>query len=262
MHPLAVVLLLTRGAGDVTVRSESPTYEVTLPAEYKPSLDQQTPPLFVRLCGRENWAYVRVSFVDKQAALPQNPAGVKAEDVLNCIPLPPDSKWTFSSRPWKDFDIGTVEYHAAVDGLAVMGLAAVLPLVNGSVTVVVSAPEPLEKECRLDFDKILTRFTKAPTNWHPPEYYHKIQMFTRVGIAGVVVLALYPIAWAAFFRGMPLLAHWPRTLWLLIAAVLLFIPMQSPGGTTLISNVLVNVMLPLVLVMFAVRRIKMGIEEG
>ena len=44
------------------------------------------------------------------------------------------------------------------------------------------------------------------------------------------------------------------------AAGLLFVPINSPGETSLVSNLLVNAVGPVILLLFAARRIKLGIE--
>ena len=162
---------------------------------------------------------------------------------------------------WKDFDVASFEYRAVVKNLPVIGLAVVLPLINGHLTLMVYAPDPLEKECREDFSALLPRISKAPSNWHSTEYFQKVEMMNRVAIAGVVVLALYPIAWVIAFRGNPMRAHWLRTGWLVAAAVILFIPINSPGEMTLLCNLLVNAVVPAVLLLFAARRIKLAVDD-
>jgi len=83
-----------------------------------------------------------------------------------------------------------------------------------------------------------------------------------VGKAGGLALLLYPVGWLLFFRSDPLRAHWGRVAWLGAAAVLLFIPITSPGPTTILNNLVVNALVPLVLLTLMVRRVKMGIDEG
>jgi hypothetical protein len=257
---LALAAILPASGGDVVIKSPQPAYELSLPVGYEPATPRETPPRYVRACGSETWTKISVTLIEGSKVLPQNLSGVTAEETLPCVPLPPDAKWSFSRLPWKGFDIGAVEYRAVVKDLPVIGVAVVLPLVSGSLTIIVSAPDPLEKECREDFREILSRVTKAPSPWHPPEYYQKIRTRELVGQAGVALLTLYPIAWLIFFRGHPMRAHWLRTGWLVAIAVLLFVPMTSPGETSLISNMLVNGIVPLLLLSFAARRVKMGLE--
>jgi hypothetical protein len=79
-----------------------------------------------------------------------------------------------------------------------------------------------------------------------------------MGAAGMIVL--YLVAWATLFREDPMRFHWLRTLWLAAAAVLLFLPITSPGEMTFINNVVVNLMIPMTLLLFVARRIKIAIE--
>jgi hypothetical protein len=83
-----------------------------------------------------------------------------------------------------------------------------------------------------------------------------------VTACGGGVMLLYLIAWAVYFRGDPMRAHWVRVVWQVVVAVLLFIPITSPGETTLANNLLVNALIPMLLLLFAVRRVKLGIEMG
>ena len=257
---LVAAALLSPAADDVVIKSPQPVYELSLPSGYAPTTPRELPARYVRSCGDEPWVRVSVTLVESSRVLTQNLAGVTAEETLPSVFLPPDAKWTFSRLPWKGFEIGAVEYHAVVKDLPVLGLAVVLPLLSGSLTIIVSAPDPLEKECREDFKAILSRITKAPTNWHPPEHYQKIRTREGVGLAGAALLGLYPVAWLIFFRGHPMRAHWLRTGWLTAVAVLLFVPMTSPGETSMISNLLVNGIVPLLLLSFAARRVKLGLE--
>jgi len=267
-HALLVLALMTAGSQNSpstvttspSISSSNPVYELSLPAGYVAVVPLETPARYIRSCGRESWARLSVVVVDSKEVLPQNVSGVRAEDVQSRVPFPPEAKWTFQPMRWKDFDIGSFEYRAVVKDLPVLGIAAVLPLQGGSLTILVYAPEPLEKECREEFGGIFARFTKAPTSWHSAEYYQQVRRMNRVAAAGGVMMVLYVVAWAIFFRDDPLRAHWLRTAWLVVNAVLLFLPITSPGEMTFTNNLAVNLMVPLVLLMFAARRIKVGIE--
>ena len=159
-------------------------------------------------------------------------------------------------------DVGVVEYRAVVKNLPVIGLSAVLPLARNALTLTLYAPDPLEKEVREDFNEILSRITKASSDWRTPEEFRKIETIEMVGKAGTGLLALYPIVWLIFFRGFPMRAHWVRTAWFVLVAVLLFVPITSPGPTSLWCNLITNLFLPLLFISFAVRRVKLGIEMG
>ena len=201
---LALALLEQGTPENAAIHSSSPAYELTLPGGYWPVAPRETPIRYSRSRGRESWARVNAIIADSKEALPQNLDGLRAEDVLSRVPLPPEAKWTFHPHPWKDFEVGSFEYRAVVRDLPVLGLAAVLPLQGGSLTILVYAPEPLEKECREDFSEILARITKAPTSWHSPEYYRKVRSMNLVGMSGAVLLTLYLIAWAVIFHGYPM----------------------------------------------------------
>lgn len=244
------------------MKSGSPSYEIRLPSGFEETATEEPLRRFIRFRGRDTWTKVTAVVASSLTVLPQPKSGIQPEDILPLIPLPPDAKWTFAPMKWKDFEIGSIEYRAVVNNLPVVGMATVLPMTTGTVTLLFSAPTPLEKECREEFAATLLGVIRAPTHWHSPEYYQKVRTLDRVGVAGLALVALYPMAWAVFFRGEPLRAHWVRTLWLAAAAVVLFIPISSPGDTTVINNMLVNGVLPVILLLFAARRIKLGIEEG
>ena len=82
----------------------------------------------------------------------------------------------------------------------------------------------------------------------------------KVTMVGAALFALYPMAWLIFFRGRPLAAHWLRTGWLFMIALLLFSPITSPGPTSIANNLVVNALVPLVFVMMTIRRLKLGID--
>jgi len=258
---VALATILLQANPDAVHRSKLPTYELTLPPGYDPTLPRETIPRYTRRSGRESWAVISVIILDNKSVLPQDPTGAKVEATLPSVILPPEAKWTFVPRKWKDFEIGTIEYRAVVKDLLVIGLAAVVPLGTGTVTITVQAPETFEKDCREDLQQMLQRMEQAPSHWHPPEHFQKIQSLARYAWIGAGLVALYLIVWFLFLKGRPMIAHWPRTAWMVIAAVMLFIPIHSPGETSLESNLLVNAVMPAVMLLFAARRIKMGIEE-
>jgi hypothetical protein len=259
---LGLMLAQSAAQDGSRIQSTTPLYEMSLPDGYSPVRPRETPIRYTRPRGRDSWARVSVILASRQDVIPQNPKGVQADEVLSHAGLPPEAKWTFVPLRWKDFDVGALEYKAVVGDLPVFGIAAVLPLQNGSLTITAYAPEPLEKECREDFSEVLSRITKAPSPWHSAEYYRKIHEMNIVAACGGGLLLLYLIAWALFFRSDPLRAHWLRVAWQAAIAVLLFIPISSPGETTLANNLLLNAVMPMVLLLFAVRRIKLAIEMG
>lgn len=256
---LLLALAASASADDLVVTSSLPTYEVTLPKGYGHTTPRESPLRYVRSCGREDWATISLSFVPV-APLPQNPSGITLEEVLPLVALPPDAKRTFMIVRWQDFDIGVVEYRAVVKNLPVIGLSAVLPLRGNSLTMTLYAPEPLEKELREDFKDMLGRIRKTSCPWHTPEDFRRMEKARTVAIAGGALAALYLPVWGLAFRGFPMRAHWVRTAWFIMVALLLFYPISSPGGTTMYSNLVVNGVLPLAYLLFAARRIKLGIE--
>jgi hypothetical protein len=253
-------MIPSAAADDVVIKSPVPVYELTLPGAYQPTIPREDPFRYVRSCGRESWARVSVVLVNGTQPLKQNPAGITMEEILPFVPLPPDAKPAFSTIPWRDLDIGVIEYRAVVKDLPVIGRSAVLPLQGNALTLTVYAPDPLEKEMKDDFNIVLALISKTSTTWHTAAELKKIGTLETIGKAAAGLLALYPAAWILFFRGNPMRLHWLRTGWLVVAAVLLFIPISSPGEYTLFSNPIVNGILSMVVLLFAARRIKMGIE--
>jgi hypothetical protein len=257
---LALWMIPSAAADDVVVKSQLPLFELTLPAGYQPTIPREIPTRYVRSCDRDAWARVSVVVIDGGTLLLQPPSGITAGDVAPHIPLPPDATYAFSTLPWHDLDIGVLEYKAVVKDLPVIGLSTVLPLKGNSLTLMVYAPEPLEREMRHDFQAILLRISRVSSNWHTHAELGKIAALEKVGMAAAGLLALYPPAWLLFFRGDPLRFHWLRTAWLLVIAMLLFIPISSPGETTPFNNVIVNGVLPMSILLFTLRRIKLGVE--
>jgi len=251
---------LIRQTGGVTLRSDDPVYELNLPPGYEQTSKPETPPRYLRFLGREPWARVSCLVSAADRAIPQNPTGITGEEIVSLVSLPPGATWTFSRTPWNNLEVGVIEYRAVVLDLPVIGLSTVLPLTKKGLRITVYAAEPLEKEVRADFAQLLSRVTKAETDWFTDADLRKIAALEKVTMGGVALAALYPIIWAIFFRGNPHGAHWFRTIWLLAIALLLFIPVTSPGPTTIGSNLFVNALLPLFFLVMTVRRLKMGID--
>jgi hypothetical protein len=258
---LAIVLISPVAAKEVVVKSALPVYEVTLPAGYQATIPPETPVRYVRSSGPEPWAKISLLLSPASDALKQDPSGVKVEQILPFLSLPPDCKYTFSTLPWHDLSIGVIEYHTVLKDLPIISRTALLPLQGKALIVTVYAPDPLEKEMREDFSLVIYRLTKTVTNWCTTEELGKIDAFEKVGVIALIVSALYPLAWVLLFRGNPMRFHWLRTGWLVTNSILLFIPFSSPGETSMLINPLVNGIMPLALLSFAVRRIKMGLES-
>jgi hypothetical protein len=246
--------------GSMTLKSDDPVYELLLPPGYEPTIPVEKPPRFIRSTGPERWAKISTQVAAMSQTLPQNPSGITAEQILPLMSLPPEATWTFSRTRWKDLDIGVIEYRAVVADLPVIGLSAVLPLAKKGLRITVHGADPLDKEIRSEFEQVLSRVRKAETDWFTDEVLVKIALMQKVTIGGAVLAAFYAIAWVIFFRGNPHGAHWARTIWLFGIALLLFIPVTSPGPTTFWSNLLVNALLPLFFLVMTVRRLKMGID--
>ena len=251
---------LAQQIGSTTLKSDDPVYELTLPLSYEPTIPVEKPPRYIRSTGPERWAKITTQIAAAARALPQNPTGITAEEILPLLSLPPEATWTFSRTKWKDLDVGVIEYRAVVADLPVIGLSTVLPLTKKGLRITVYGADPIEKEIRSDFQQVLSRIEKAETDWFTDEQLQKIATMQKVTIGGAVLAALYPIAWVIFFRGNPHGAHWVRTIWLFLIALLLFTPVTSTGPTTFWSNLLVNALLPLFFLVMTVRRLKMGID--
>lgn len=260
LHALAQGTLTRRETGPIVLRSDDPFYELTLPASYEQVTPAETPPRYIRSAGREPWAKVSAQIAPMSRFLPQNPDGITAEEIVALVSPPPNSTWTFSRRRWMNLDVGVIEYRGVVNDLPVIGLSTILPLAKKALRVTVYGADPLEKEVREDFDLLVPGVSKVQTNWYTDEALRKMATMEKVTWAGGVLVALYPIAWSIFFRGRPMNAHWLRTGWLLAIALLLFIPVSSPAPTSISNNLIVNALLPVIYVMLAVRRLKMGID--
>ena len=252
--------ILKKENGQLVLKSEDPVYELPLPLGYAPAQVFDPPPRFLRTSGREAWAKLSIQVTKMSGTLPQKPAGITAEDILSLVSPPPDATWTFSKVQWNELDIGVIEYRAVVRDLPVLGLSTILPLTRKALRITVYAPDPLEKEIREDFRQLLASITRMKTTWLTDEVLRKMAAFEKVTFAGFALMALYPVAWVIFFRAQPLAAHWPRTIWLGAIAVLLFIPVNSPGPTTLTSNLIVNAIVPVTYLMLTVRRLKLGVD--
>jgi len=242
------------------LRSDDPSYELTLPSGYATTFPAESPARYVRPSGREDWAKISTIVAPTSGVLKQNPNGITAEEMLPLVSLPPNATWTFSRIPWKNFEVGVIEYRADLNNLRIIGLSTILPLARKALRITVYAPDPLEKELRDDFQVLCSTIAKTETNWFTPEELNKINLMEKVTIAGGVLAVLYPVAWIIFFRGHPLAAHWLRTIWLFAIAVLLFTPITSPGPTSVASNLVVNALLPLMCVTLTIRRLKLGID--
>jgi hypothetical protein len=260
LQALAQGNLTRRETGPIILKSEDPFYDLTLPSAYDQVHPPETPPRYIRSAGRETWAKVSAQITPMARVLPQNPAGITAEEIVSLVSPPPNATWTFSRKKWQQIEVGVLEYHGVVSDLPVIGLSTILPLARKALRITVYGADPLEKEVREDFDLLLASVTKAETNWYTDEALRKISTMEKVTWAGGALVALYPIVWSIFFRGRPLSAHWLRTGWLLAIALLLFVPISSPGPTTLASNLVLNALVPVMYIMLAIRRLKMGID--
>lgn len=249
--------LLAQAAQDIKLESQDPAYVVTLPKGYEQVPGESR---YFRPFGRELWYRINLSFAAAPGPLVQNPSGITSPEVLPFVALPPDAVSTFSTMKWKDFDIGVVEYSAVVKDIPVIGLAVVLPLKGKALTISVSGPTTLEKETREDFKEIFSRIGGTATNWFTEEEIQNMLLLDLAGKAGAGLFALYPVVWALFFRGHPMRAHGLRIVWLFATALLLFVPVTSSGPTTVLNNLITNAVLPCAMILFAVRRIKLGIE--
>jgi hypothetical protein len=258
----ALAAILFQQPPEISVKSDAPTYVVRLPPTFVHTEPKETPRRYLHFCGRETWEKVTAVLVHGSGPLEQNPAGVTLDQILPFVTLPPDSKPLFFTVKWNNLDVGAIEYQAVEKSLPVIGLSVVLPLQGKAVTLTVSAPTPLEKEARADLNEILSRFTDARPNWYTAEDLGKIRTLDLAGKAGGALLLLYPVVWLLILRGDPMRGHWVRVAWLAATGILLFVPITSPGPTTIFNNLLVNGVLPLVVVTFLARRIKMGIDEG
>jgi hypothetical protein len=248
---------------DNVVKSELPRYVIRFPSSFKHTETLENSRKFVHSCGRADWEQVTAALVHASTPLTQNPSGtVTLEEMLPFVSLPPDSKTFFYTMKWNNIDVGVIEYQAIEKNLPTVGICVVLPLQAKAITLTVSAPTPLEKEARADFKEILSQVTETRVAWYTTDQLGTMKTLDLVGKAGLAVLLLYPVGWALFFRGDPMRGHWVRVAWFALAAILLFVPISSPGPTTFLNNLVVNALVPLLLVTLLVRRVKMAIDEG
>jgi len=215
---------------DNVVKSEIPRYVINFPAGFKHTETMENTRKFVHSCGRADWEQVTAGLTHASTPLTQNPSGtITLEEMLPFVSLPPDSKTLVYTMKWNNLDVGVIEYHAIEKNLPSIGLCVVLPLQAKALTLTVSAPTPLEKEARADFQEILSRVTETRASWRTVEELGSMKTLDLVGKAGLAVLLLYPIAWALFFRVDPMRGHWVRVAWFASAAILLFVPITSPA---------------------------------
>jgi hypothetical protein len=83
--------LSKREVGPINLKSEDPSYDLTLPAAYDAVHPAETPPRYIRSAGREPWAKVSAQVTALSHPLPQNPTGITAEEILALVSPPPNS---------------------------------------------------------------------------------------------------------------------------------------------------------------------------
>ena len=265
MRPLLCIVafggLWPTGTDEPVVTCKNPACEIILPSGYREILPRKQVMRFTRTSGPETWAKITATVAPAPEALPQR-SGVSSDQILPLLGLPADAQETFRTRAWHDLDIGLIEYRAVADDLRVFGISTVLPLANKGLIITVWAPDPLEKEVRDDFSAVLFRIAHFQTNWHTPEELRRMDLLDRIGWGGAGLLAAYPLAWIFLFRGHPMRLHWLRIGWMGLAAVMLFLPITSPGGMGSHGVLFQAILTPVILLSLIARRLKMAIELG
>lgn len=234
---------------------------IPLPVDFK--LHEEGPKYRVmkRSLGIEAWAKIRVETRKLDGLLAQPVGASVPEDLLPLIPFLQNAKLSYQQQNWHEFSLGVYEYRRVEDNLPIVGYATILPFSPNSVGLLVSAPEPFEKEMKQEFLTALGA-ARGETAWIGAELRQKHQRATGVAQAGMGLLILYWIVWFLFFRGRPFLAHLLRTIWLSLVALLLFTPLTMPTESSFFTNLAMNLLGPLVILSFVIRRIKMAVEEG
>ncbi len=256
---LAALLTVSVVPQTQTIRGKEPEYEITLPEAYASITTPEPRKRYERAAGPEAWAKLRVSLAPAPRPVPQHPEGPKANELRALAEVPENAACDFTRVRWKDLDIGAFEYRAVQRDLQMFGLSAVVPLAEKALVVTVSAPEPLEKEVRMDLAGIVASI-QGKSNWYGPDTFETIRRYDLAEKAGLTLIAVYVIAWAVFFRGHPFRAHWLRTGWLVLIGLLLFTPLMSPGDASAIHLLLVNGTVAGLSVAMAIRRVKLAID--
>lgn len=258
MNPILAVLLSCAAVqepdeGPTTIANPDPPFQVTLPRGYRPGKDRVYLSLWERAAGSADWERVRFAIVPGERTLAQDEP-ILAKAVAKTALLPPEAETRALQESWDEFSVAGAEARFVREGMPCFGIAVALPLEPRSATLLVFAPEPLEKEVRLDLKAILLS-ARGKTNWVTAEERRKARRGEYAAYAGAGLAALYFLAWMAFFRGQPLRAHLLRTLALGAIAVVFFLPAVFGHGWGIWGVIAAVFFISLV-----VRRVKLAIE--
>lgn len=242
------------GEGPLTVTYTDPPLQLTLPRGYRPGKDRLYASLWERAAGSADWERVRFAILPGDRPLAQNEALLPSA-IAKMALLTPEAPARPLKEPWGEFLIEGAEVRFIRDDLPCFGLAVVLPLEPRSATLLVFAPEPLEKEVRLDL-KAIVLSARGSTSWKTAGELRRLKRGEYAAYAGAGLAGAYFILWLAFFRGQPLRAHALRTLALAAIGVIFFLPAVFGHGWGLWG-----VIAGIFFISLVVRRVKLAIES-
>lgn len=226
MNPILAVLFVAGlqepDAGPITVTHSDPPLQVTLPRGYRPGKDRVYLSLWERPAGPADWERVWFTIIPGERTLAQDEP-ILPKALAKMALLPPETQARALKESWGEFSVDGAEVRFVREGMPCFGIAVALPLEPKSAILLVFAPEPLEKEARLDL-KAAVLSARGRTNWRTAEERRKAARGEYAAYAGAGLAALYFLAWLAFFRGQPMRAHGMRTLALGAIAVVFFLP--------------------------------------
>jgi hypothetical protein len=245
-----VLLLLSQ---QVIVLTDPPS-EITLPIAYQRTVSDE----IFRQVGPESWTRVRFRYRAATGPLSQPTGALAQASVEPLVRLPKDAAVTFEARPWKEYQSGWFLSRHVVGTLPTLELQAVIPLHPKALLLTLEGAEALEKEMRSDLDLILAALN-GRSAWKTPAMIERERTADRLDLAGLALAGIYLPAWIFAFRAHFMRAHWIRVAWLTLAALALLSPalMRTEIG---LYQVAVNLALPLALLGFAGRRLKLAVE--
>jgi hypothetical protein len=257
MNPILAVLLVAGlqepDGGPITVTHSDPPLQVTLPRGYRPGKDRVYLSLWERPAGPADWERVWFAIIPGDRMLdPDEP--ILPKTLAKMALLPPDAEARARKESWSEFSVDGAEVRFVREGMPCFGIAVALPLQPKSAILLVFAPEPLEKEARLDL-KAAVLSARGPASWKTAEERRQAARGEYAAYAGAGLAALYFLAWLAFFRGQPMRAHVIRTLALGGIGVVFFLPAVFGHAWGLWGVIAAVFFISLV-----IRRVKLAIE--
>lgn len=231
--------------------STDPAYRVEIPVGYKPVELHNLKPFWARsFPGFPETLELRLlPYVGPFQEGMRAPYGF-----LRDPELPPETKEAPFEPVWRHLPLYGAEHRWYTTEGEQLALSAALPLLPRGLILRLQGPLKRERDLRADFDRILLS-VRGATEWTTAESKADRRKARSSVLAGALSAGLYFALWAGVFRRSFRMAHWPRTLWLTLTAFCFLYPA--------ILGVDVWGMAPAtVLLLMAVRRIKLGIETG